>query len=126
MRKEDFYTKPSADRGVKMALLKADGSDSGHWLMVRGTESDAFRKARFEGARTMRDIPAESDDWDRAQKRDAVVMDSLVSLVAGWSFDEPCTPDSVREFLTNSPHVADMVDQAAVEKSRFFGNASDS
>lgn len=126
MKKEDFYTKPKADAGVKMPLTLADGSDSGHWLMVRGTESDAFRKARFEGARAMRDVPAESDDWERAQKRDAVVMDSLVSLIASWSFDEPCTPDAVREFLTNAPHIADAVDRAAIEKARFFGSASES
>lgn len=126
MNKEDFYTKPKADAGVKMPLTLADGKDSGHWLMVRGTESDAFRKARFDGARVMRDVSAKADDWERAQKRDEMVMESLVSLVAGWSFDEACTPEAVREFLTNAPHIADAVDRAAIEKARFFGTASES
>lgn len=120
MRKEDFYTKPNADKGVKMQLMLADGSQSEHWLRVRGTDSDAFRKAKFEGARTMRDLPTSVSDWDRAAARDEVVMNSLVSLVADWSFEEPCTPEAVREFLTNAPHIADAVDSAAADRSRFF------
>ncbi|MBD9671561.1 hypothetical protein IB275_13340 [Pseudomonas sp. PDM21] len=125
MRKEDFYTKPNADKGVKMQLMQADGSPSEHWLMVRGIDSDAFRKVKFEGSRTMRDLPASASDWDRAAARDQAVMDSLVSLVAGWSFEEDCTPEAVREFLTNAPIVADAVDSAAADRSRFFGIASE-
>ncbi|KES23076.1 hypothetical protein [Pseudomonas sp. AAC] len=125
MKKEAFYTKPNADKGVKMQLMLADGSPSEHWLMVRGTDSDAFRKAKFEGARTMRDLPASMSDWDRAAARDEVVMNGLVSLVADWSFEEPCTLEAVREFLTNAPHIADAVDTVAADRSRFFEIASE-
>ncbi|QJP08409.1 hypothetical protein [Pseudomonas multiresinivorans] len=124
MRKEDFYTKPNADKGVKMQLMLADGRQSEHWLMVRGTDSDAFRKVKFEGARTMRDLPTSASDWDRAVARDEVVMNSLVSLVADWSFEEPCTTESVQEFLANAPHIAEAVDRAAADRSRFFEIAS--
>lgn len=125
MRKEDFYTKPNADKGVKMPLMQADGSPSEHWLMVRGIDSDAFRKTKFEGARAMRDLPASASDWDRAEARDESVMNSLVALVAGWSFEEPCTPEAVREFLSNAPLIADAVDSVAADRSRFFGIASE-
>ncbi|MFP5422645.1 MAG: phage tail assembly chaperone [Gammaproteobacteria bacterium] len=126
MKKEDFYTKPKADAGVKMPLTLSDGTDSGHWLMVRGTDSDAFRKARFHGARAIRDLPEKMDEWDRAKGMDSVILDNLVSLVAGWSFEEPFTEEAVREFLTSAPHIADAVDRAASERSRFFGIASES
>lgn len=93
--------------------------------MVRGTDSDAFRKAKFEGARAIRDLPANVNDWERAAARDDVVMNSLVSLIADWSFEEPCTPEAVREFLINAPQIADAVDSAAADRSRFFGIASE-
>lgn len=125
MKKEDFYTKPNSDKGVKVLLMLADGSPSEHWLMVRGTDSDAFRKAKFEGARAIRDLPANANDWERAAARDDVVMNSLVSLIADWSFEEPCTPEAVREFLINAPQIADAVDSAAADRSRFFGSASE-
>ncbi|HZX51482.1 MAG TPA: phage tail assembly chaperone [Pseudomonas sp.] len=126
MKKEDFYTKPNADKGVKMPLLTADGTDSGHWLMVRGTESDAFRKARFEGSRVIRDLPEKMGEWERAKAMDGVILDNLVSLVAGWSFDEPFTDEAVREFLSSAPQVANAVDTAAADRARFFGLASES
>ena len=126
MKKEDFYTKPNADKGVKMPLLTADGTDSGHWLMVRGTESDAFRKARFEGSRVIRDLPEKMGEWERAKAMDGVILDNLVSLVAGWSFDEPFTYEAVREFLSSAPQVANAVDTAAADRARFFGLASES
>jgi hypothetical protein len=125
MRKEDFYTVPKANAGVKMPLTLDDGSDTGHWLMVRGTDSEAFRKARFDAARAVRDIPEGTTEVDRAKVMDEVILDNLVALVAGWSFDEPLTPESVREFLTNAPQVANAIDSAAADRSRFFGIASE-
>jgi hypothetical protein len=44
------------------------------------------------------------------------------ALVKSWSFEEPCTPASVREFLKEAPQVADAVVAAADDHSRFFGN----
>lgn len=126
MKKEDFYTTPKANAGVKMPLKNAEGNDSGQWLIVRGTDSDAFRKARFDGARTLRDTAKGLDEWDRAKLTDKVVMANLVSLVAGWSFDEPCTPEAVTEFLTSAPQIADAVDANAAERAHFFGPASES
>lgn len=124
MRKEDFYTVPKANAGVKIPLTREDGKDTGHWLLVRGTDSEAFRKARFEGARVIRDLPEDTSVEERAKVMDGVILDNLVALVAGWSFDEPLAPDAVREFLTNAPQVANAIDSAAADRSRFFGIAS--
>lgn len=125
MRKEDFYTVPKANAGVKMPLTLEDGTDSGHWLLVRGTDSDAFRKARFEAARLVRDIPEGAPEDERAKVMDEAILTNLVSLVAGWSFSEPATPEAVREFLSNAPQIANAIDRAAADRSRFFGIASE-
>lgn len=125
MRKEDFYTVPKANAGVKMPLTLEDGSDSGHWLLVRGTDSEAFRKARFEAARAVRDVPKETPDYERAKVMDKAVLDNMVALLAGWSFDEPFTPEAAREFLTNAPQIVESIDHVAADRTRFFGNASE-
>lgn len=125
MKKEDFYTVPKANAGVKMPLTLEDGNDSGHWLLVRGTDSEAFRKARFEAARAVREIPEGTPDDERAKIMDAAILDNLAALVAGWSFDEPITPDAVREFLTNAPQIANAIDRVAADRTRFFGIASE-
>lgn len=125
MRKEDFYTLPKASEGIEFPL-EVDGEPSGHWLRIRGADSEQFRKARFDGARALRDLPPETNDWDRGLVMDDVVLDSLAALVAGWSFNEPCTPEAVREFLKNAPQIAESVDRVANDRARFFGAGSKS
>ncbi|MEH6565551.1 MAG: hypothetical protein V7756_09540 [Halopseudomonas sp.] len=124
MKKEDFYTAPRANAGVKMPLKTDTGEDTGEWLLVRGVDSDAFRKARFEAARTIRDLPEDMGEWERSQAVEDAIRENIVALVADWSFDESCTPDAVREFVTQAPQVAAGIDQIAADKSLFFGNAS--
>lgn len=120
MRKEDFYTLPKATEGVEFPL-EMDGKPTGHFLRIRGTDCEQFRKARFDGARRLRDIPEGTDEWQRGKIMDEIVLDTLTSLVAGWSFEDECTPEAVRELLHNAPHLADAVDKAAGERARFFG-----
>lgn len=125
MRKEDFYTMPKATEGVEFPL-EMDGKPTEHWLRVRGTDSEHYRKARFDGVRTLRDLPEGTSEWERGKVMDGIVLDTLTSLVSGWSFDEECTPEAVREFLQNAPHLAEAIDRAAGDRSRFFGSLSES
>jgi len=121
MKKEDFYTVPKANAGIKLPLLKEDGSDSGQWLLVRGTDSDAFRKSSFESSQAVSKLPEDMDDWERSRAIDEVILNDLVALVAGWSFKEACTPDAVREFLQNAPQIAAAIDQVAADRTKFYG-----
>lgn len=125
MRKEDFYTVPKANAGVKFPLTLEDGSDSGHWLLIRGIDSDAFRKSRMNAARAIRDLPEDATEQARADAMDEAILENLSALVAGWSFDEELTPEAVRDFLKNAPHIASAIDRAAADRSRFFGKASE-
>lgn len=121
MKKEDFYTVPKANAGIRLPLLKDDGSESGQWIQVRGTDSDAFREASFKSTVAIARLPDEMDEWERSQAVDEAILDTLVSLVAGWSFKEACTPESVREFLKNAPSVAASIDRVAADRSQFYG-----
>lgn len=121
MNKEDFYTVAKANAGIRMPLTKLDGTDSGQWLLVRGTDSDAFRRSRFEAAEKVSSVDEGATEWDRAQVMDAAILENLVSLVAGWSFKEPCTPEAIREFLTNAPQVAADIDRVAADRAHFYG-----
>lgn len=121
MKKEDFYTVPKANAGIKLPLLKEDGSESGQWLLVRGTDSDAFRKSSFESSQAVSKLPEDMGDWERSRAIDEVILNDLVSLVAGWSFKDPCTPESVREFLQSAPQIAAAIDQVAADRTKFYG-----
>ncbi|WGK61479.1 hypothetical protein QAO71_15750 [Halopseudomonas sp. SMJS2] len=121
MKKEDFYTVPKANAGIKLPLLKEDGSESGQWLLVRGTDSDAFRKSSFESSQAVSKLPEDMGDWERSRAIDEVILNDLVSLVAGWSFKDPCTPESVRLLLKNAPQIAVAIDQIAADRSKFYG-----
>lgn len=121
MKKEDFYTVPKANAGIKLPLLKEDGSDSGQWLLVRGTDSDAFRKSSFESSQAVSKLPEDMSDWERSRAIDEVILNDLVSLVAGWSFKEACTPDAVRELLQNAPQIAAAIDRVAADRTKFYG-----
>ena len=121
MKKEDFYTVPKANKGIRLPLLTEDGTDSGEWLQVRGTDSDAFREANFKSAVATARLPDDMEEWERSQAIDEAVLDTLVSLVAGWSFREPCTPEAVRDFLRNAPSVAASIDRVAADRSKFYG-----
>lgn len=124
MSMERFYTRPQANEGRKLPLYAPDGSATDEWLLVRHVLSDAFQEANEAAKRRIADLAlsmGDAPDGDKLAKaaKDARV-DVLASLVADWSFGE-CTPDKVREFLTNAPQIADQIDSFAADSKGFFG-----
>ena len=121
---KDFFTRDRANEGIELPLF-APGSNekSGHWLRVRGVDSDEFRSAQVLSHRNLRDafedgkVPTEKFHID--QKRLLVS-----SLVAGWSFDTPFTRENLIEFLTNAPQIEEAVNQIATRRNLFFKNGS--
>ena len=121
---EDFYTRPTANAGVKMPLITPTGERSEHWLQVLGVDSDAFREANAAAQRRAVDIAQISDDAERK----AVLADEqrklVAALVSGWSFDQPCTRDVVAELFRQAPQIQDAVDKIASQRAIFFAISS--
>lgn len=124
MTPEDFYTRPKSESGVRMPLLRADGSDSGEWLCIVGPDSDVYRQAMHDLLRRTAELGEAGSMADFEQQQKNMLLDCRAALVIGWSFDKPFTAEAIREFLSNCPGVAEGIETVAADRSRFFGLAS--
>lgn len=124
LKMEDFFTRQRANEGIQLPLF-APGSNekTGHWLQVRGVDSDEFRNANVLSQRNLRNafedgkVPSEQFHLD--QKRLLVA-----SLISGWSFDAEFNQENLIEFLTNAPQIEEAVNQIATRRNLFFKNGS--
>ena len=48
----------------------------------------------------------------------------MAALVIGWSFDEECTRENVKQLLKEAPYIADLIDRKAADAQLFFGKGS--
>jgi hypothetical protein len=130
MKVTDFYTVPKSESGVKVPLLKPDGSDSGEYLLVIGPDSKRFAKAASELNRSLADLNAASKPDETGAEPDIatreamagdIMLDYVEKLVIGWSFEDEFTAEALREFLKNSPSITQQIPNVATDRSRFFG-----
>lgn len=119
-----FHTRAKSGEGASVPLMLPDGSPTEHWVKVRGVDSDEYRRADSRARRRALDIAQEKDDAKREDMIEDTKLDVLSVLVADWSFDRPCTPADVKEFLREAPQVADLVDKTAYKRALFFGKSS--
>jgi hypothetical protein len=124
---EQFFTRDKANEGKKLSLVLPDGKPSDEWIVIRSLDSDAYQKASLKRQRLALKT-AESDLTD--EELDALSMqaglDVLVSLVADWSFDDPCNEENVRKLLINAPQIKDAIDVAAHKRAFFYAPSSNS
>lgn len=125
MKPSDFYTRPRSEEGVRVPLLRHDGTDSGEWIRVLGPDSRAFVKAVTVMRRRYAEL-GEIDSDEREAAAEQILLDYRAALIVGWSFEEPATPEAVREFIENAPLVGNQVDLVANDRPRFFGPGSPS
>lgn len=116
---EEFLTRSRANEGVKIQLHTASGELTAHWLLIRGIDSDAFRKEQTRQARQIADI-VQLPETEREAAYSTGKFEMLASLVAGWSFEKECTPEAIKEFLREAPQIADEVDRIASRRTFFF------
>lgn len=116
---KDLNTRDSANEGIKIPLTMPDGSETDDFIVIRSIDSDAFRDAEIDGRRAVLRA-AEIDDLDeRRRLAKESTLNMQVALIKDWSFDEPCTEENIREFLTLAPHIADAIDQLATKRKLF-------
>lgn len=118
---ERFFTRETANAGVKEPLYLPDGTPTEHWLLILGQDSDEFRQAEAQARRRVLELAQIEDETERQQAIRDQEMDMRVALIGGWSFSEDCIPENIRRFLAESPTNADMVDRIAANRQRFFG-----
>lgn len=114
----EFYTREPANAGKRVMLSRPDGTPTDSWLNVRSRWSDEFRAAQDKALQEA----AKASESEREEAIKRLKLDVLASLVASWSFEQPCNAANVREFLENAPQIAERVDKIAGDDVRFFGN----
>lgn len=124
MSMEQFYTRDKANDGVKVPLNTPDGKPTEHYIVIRSRWSDSFQAAQAEVHRN--DLVAMAEKGKDAPAQDPVERHATLcaALVSGWSFEQECTPDNIREFLKQAPQLRDMIDRYASNDARFFGKPS--
>lgn len=129
-KKSDFFTRARANDGVVVKLYLPNGDESGEWLRILGTESDAFREAEVRERQELMRIGEITDEAERKAAANANAKEwnvrLLASLVGAWSFDEPCTQAAVLELFKEAPQIFDKVERVANDRARFFGPRSTS
>jgi hypothetical protein len=124
-RLSKYKTRARANEGVRVQLVDpSTGKVGDDWVEVVSSLSDAFRDARDKALQDAGETAAMGDQAKRKEAMAEVKACMHASLVRAWSFEEPCTPENVREFLKEAPQVSDAVTIAADDHRRFFGNGS--
>ena len=121
---QEFFTRGAANEGRKLPLFFPDGTESDHWLIVRGVDSDEFRMAESKAKRSAISFAQLSTEQERAEAIASAEIECIASLVAGWSFDKECSRENVMHFLREAPQIADAVNRYAAKRAEFFSKKS--
>lgn len=123
---EDFFTRDSANDGIRLPLVLPDGTPTSHWLDIRGIDSDAFCEEEADSFRRGLQLASEKDEAKRKLARKEEDLRVTATLVKGWSFEKPCALDNVIALLRNAPQIKKQVEVAAYDRARFFKKGPDS
>lgn len=118
---KDFYTRESANEGVKLPLFTPEGKETEHYLVIRGVDSDAFRLAESEAKRSSIKIIGVEDEGERNNLVYEGKIEMLSSLICGWSFEEKVSKENIKTLLREAPQIADRIDRFACDRTLFFG-----
>ena len=119
---EQFFITPQAEEGIKVELTAPDGRETGHWLKVLGSDSQTFRRAHATHQKKRVERLKDGKKLSAADQRtveDKAERELVATLVADWSFDEPCTNDNVVAFFKKAPQIMEQVDLVAGQRANF-------
>ena len=130
MQPRDFYVKQEAEGGRRVDLANADGTPSGHWLVVRSVLSQQYEKA-FDSIRAQ--ALSQVVELSKAGgKEQALRMDKqqrrarkarlVASLIADWSLDLPCTETEKTNLLVQAPRLRRQIER--ISETIFIARAS--
>ena len=111
---EQFYTRDTANEGVKIDLFLPTGEKSEHSITVAGIDSDRFRHANNA---LLRKLAKQSKEENKEVDFE---LELLAHCVISWTFNEELTTESAKAFLLNAPQIRDKADQIIGNRERFF------
>lgn len=117
---KNFFTRQTANDGIKLPLYYPNGDLSEHWLIVRGVDSDHFRRAETRAKRKVIEFAQIDNELEREEAASKAEIECLAELIADWSFEEEFNHDNVVKFLTEAPQIADIINKFAARRSEFF------
>lgn len=115
---EDFFLPNAVNDGIKHVLLTPDGKETKHWVLVRGSWSDAYQSA-VDNARVTRARNQNLLDEDKISEGD-IQLAIKASVVAGWSFDQECTLENVMTLFRKNRKLAQALEVLAWNEDAFF------
>ena len=120
-------TAATASAGREFDLPNALGKPSGEKITVRHVFSNEFRTAKSVYLSKLKnELADERDEMKRAALVIAAQVDTLSYIVAGWTLEKECTPQTVKQLLQDEPYLIDWLDEISTKSELFFGDASTS
>ena len=114
---KEFFTKEANSTPQKLPLKLKSGKATDDYIMVIGTESDAFRIAQSKVLREGALKASTSEYNDELHK--ALDLELIASLIDSWSFDEECTLENKIMFLDNAPYIRDAINAFSANQDNF-------
>lgn len=120
-----YKIRSQAQKPMKVFLVDpATGEHTEDWVEVRSSLSDEFMEARDAAMRAVQGVVT-PDKAQRKAEVGEIQLEMKSSLVAGWSFEEPCTKENIIEFLREAPQIQQMLLNVADDSARFFSKPSE-
>lgn len=95
--------------------------NTGETLTIRSVYSEAFREGQAALSRQIQVLRmANKGEPLDEETLDEMEMSGFSTLVAGWSFEEPCTSANVVEFLRTNPQMKELINRQSSKDSLFF------
>lgn len=122
-----FRTRDKANSGIKLPLVDpSTGKETDQWLIILSIDSDAYQKVNTKAMRQSSVIQALTDDDAKALAINSNSLDIVTALVQDWSFELPCTPENVRQFLIDAPQIRGAINIMAADRALFMNSNSQS
>lgn len=116
---EDFFLdQDKTNNGVKMPLFGPDGTLTDQFLLVRSQWSNHVKRAKEESERKI-SVELQKGELS-ADEKESMILDFMVSMVAGWSFEAEPTPENIKRFLVNAPQEAARLEAKSIGNTLFF------
>lgn len=122
---DQFFIRDAQNEGIKVPLVRPDGTESDHWLTVYGNFSDTFQRVRREVmASAVAEAKRSSNTDEREAANESRRLRLLACLIKDWSFDKPCSEREKVRFLQQAPQIGEAIDRISSDHALFTKESS--